>query len=82
LIDVEATPARTFGEVAATPVMIDRTERTFDLKPKRLIADTAYGNRPLPRAPLSNGQPFTPSRTFRLEPARSVILQTGRNAED
>jgi hypothetical protein len=35
--------ARTFDEVAATPVMIDRTERTFALKPKRLIADTAYG---------------------------------------
>ena len=33
----------TSDEVAATPVMIDRTERTFALKPKRLIADTAYG---------------------------------------
>ena len=43
IVEVEATPARTFDEVAATPVMIDRTERTFDLKPKRLIADTAYG---------------------------------------
>jgi Transposase DDE domain len=43
IVDVEATPARTCDEVAATPVMIDRTERTFDLKPKRLIADTAYG---------------------------------------
>jgi transposase len=43
IVDVEATPARTFDEIAATPVMIDRTERTFDLKPKRLIADTAYG---------------------------------------
>jgi transposase len=44
IVDVEATPARTFDEVAATPVMIDRTERTFALKPKRLIADTAYGS--------------------------------------
>jgi transposase len=43
IVDVEATPARTFDEVAATKVMIDRTEQTFDLKPKRLIADTAYG---------------------------------------
>jgi hypothetical protein len=43
IVDVEATPARTFDEVAATPVMIDRTEATFGLKPKRLIADTAYG---------------------------------------
>lgn len=43
IVDVEATPARTFDEVAATQVMIDRAEQTFDLKPKRLIADTAYG---------------------------------------
>ena len=30
-------------EVAATKTMLDRTERRFDLKPKRLAADTAYG---------------------------------------
>ena len=43
IVDVEATPARTYDEVAATKMMIDRTERRFDLKPKRLAADTAYG---------------------------------------
>ena len=43
IVDVEATPARTYDEVAATKVMIDRTRQCFDLKPKRLIADTAYG---------------------------------------
>ena len=43
IVDVEATPARTFDEVAATKTMIDRTQACFDLKPKRLIADTAYG---------------------------------------
>lgn len=43
IVDVEATPARTFDEVVATQVMIDRTAERFDLKPKRLIADTAYG---------------------------------------
>jgi transposase len=43
IVDVEATPARTFDEVAATKVMIDRTEQRFGLKPKRLAADTAYG---------------------------------------
>jgi hypothetical protein len=43
IVDVEATPARTYDEVAATKTMIDRTERCFDLKPKRLAADTAYG---------------------------------------
>jgi transposase len=43
IVDVEATPARTFDEVAATKVMIGRTNDRLDLKPKRLAADTAYG---------------------------------------
>jgi hypothetical protein len=43
IVDVEATPAQTFDEVAATETMIERTKRRFDLKPKRLAADTAYG---------------------------------------
>jgi transposase len=43
IVDVEATPARTYDEVAATKTMIDRTERCFALRPKQLAADTAYG---------------------------------------
>ena len=43
IVDVEATPARTYDEVAATKAMIERTEERFDLKPDRLAADTAYG---------------------------------------
>jgi transposase len=43
IVDVEATPARTYDEVAATQTMLDRTEERFGLKPKRLAADTAYG---------------------------------------
>jgi len=43
IVDVEATPARTYDEVAATKTMLDRTERCFNMKPKRLAADTAYG---------------------------------------
>lgn len=43
IVDVEATPARTYDEVAATRTMIDRTEKAFGLTPKRLTADTAYG---------------------------------------
>src|SRR5712672_1548763 len=43
IVDVEATPARTYDEVAATKTMIERTEQCFDLKPDRLAADTAYG---------------------------------------
>jgi transposase len=43
IVDVEATPARTYDEVAATKTMIERTEQTLGLKPDRLAADTAYG---------------------------------------
>jgi transposase len=43
IVDVEATPARTYDEVEATKTMIERTERRFGLKPERLLADTAYG---------------------------------------
>lgn len=43
IIDVEATPARTYDEVAATRTMVDRTQARLGLKPERLMADTAYG---------------------------------------
>ncbi len=43
IVDVEATPARTYDEVAATKVMLKRTEERLGLKPSRLSADTAYG---------------------------------------
>ena len=43
IVDVEATPARTYDEVKATKTMIERTERRLGLKPERLLADTAYG---------------------------------------
>ena len=43
IVDVEATPARTYDEVASTKVMIARTDRRLGLKPDRLAADSAYG---------------------------------------
>jgi transposase len=43
IVDVEATAARTYDEVAATKTMITRTEQRLGLKAKRLVADTAYG---------------------------------------
>ena len=43
IVDVEATPARTYDEVVATKTMITRTEERLGLKAKRLVADTAYG---------------------------------------
>jgi IS5 family transposase len=46
IMDVEATRAIRQAEVGAAKTMIDRTERRFGLKPKRLAADTAYGSGP------------------------------------
>jgi transposase len=43
IVDVEPTPARTFDEVRSTATMLDRTKARFGIKPKRLVADTAYG---------------------------------------
>ena len=43
IVDVEATPARSYDEVAATRTMIERTRSRFGLRPRRLAADTAYG---------------------------------------
>jgi hypothetical protein len=41
IVDVEATPARTYDEVAATRTMIDRTETTFGLKPAWILEPSA-----------------------------------------
>jgi transposase len=38
IVDVEATPARTYDEVAASKIMIERTDKRLGLKPKRLAA--------------------------------------------
>ena len=46
IMDVEASRAIRQAEVGAAKTMIDRTERRFGLKPKRLAADTAYGSGP------------------------------------
>jgi transposase len=43
IVDVEATPALRTDEVNATRTMIDRVEARFDMKPKRLVGDMAYG---------------------------------------
>jgi len=47
ILDVEATPAYRPDEVNSTRTMIDRVKETFDIKPKHLIGDTAYGSGPL-----------------------------------
>ncbi|MDH3665281.1 MAG: transposase [Alphaproteobacteria bacterium] len=43
IVEVEATPARTYDEVASTKLMIERAKRRFNLKPRLLAADSAYG---------------------------------------
>jgi transposase len=47
IMDVEATTAHRTAEVEVTKTMIDRVEARFDLKPKRLIGDMAYGTAPM-----------------------------------
>jgi len=47
IVDVEATGAHRIEENEATKTMIDRVEERFELKPKRLIGDTAYGTGPM-----------------------------------
>lgn len=44
IVGVEATRANLKDEVASAKVMVERVERRFDMKPKRLIGDTAYGS--------------------------------------
>ncbi len=43
IMDVAATPTIRNEEVNSTKIMVDRVERQFGIKPKRLIGDTAYG---------------------------------------
>jgi transposase len=47
IVDVEATPAHRSQEVDSTKTMIERVETRFNLKPKRLVGDTAYGTGPM-----------------------------------
>lgn len=47
IVDVEATPAYRSQEVESTKIMVDRVAQRFDLKPRRLVGDTAYGTGPM-----------------------------------
>lgn len=49
IVDVEATTAYRINEVNSAKTMIERVEQRFDLKPKRLIGDTAHGTAPMLR---------------------------------
>ena len=43
IVDAEGTRANRIEEIAITQTMVDRVERRFDLRPKRLAGDTVYG---------------------------------------
>ena len=43
ILDAEGTRANRIAEIAITETMLDRVERRFDLQPRRLAGDTAYG---------------------------------------
>lgn len=43
IVDVEATAAYRTDEVNSAKTMIDRVEERFNMKPDRLVGDTAYG---------------------------------------
>jgi len=47
IMDVEGSGAIRQAEVNVTRDMIDRVEVTYNMKPKRLAADTAYGSAPM-----------------------------------
>lgn len=47
ILDVEATRSVRQAEVGAARTMIDRVAKSYNLKPERLIADTAYGSAPM-----------------------------------
>lgn len=44
IVDVEPTPAYRPDEVNSAKTMIDRVQARFEIKPQRLIGDTAYGS--------------------------------------
>ena len=44
IMDVEGTPANRSFEVASTRTMIERVKERFEIRPGKLIGDTAYGS--------------------------------------
>jgi len=47
IMDVEASPGNRIDEVDCTKTMLNRIESNYQLKPKRLMGDTAYGSAPM-----------------------------------
>jgi Transposase DDE domain len=47
IMDLQACGSTLSNERDAAKLMLDRVEATFDLKPDRLVGDTAYGSGPM-----------------------------------
>ena len=47
IVDVEASPGNRIDEVACTKTMLERIESNYNVKPRRLMGDTAYGRAPM-----------------------------------
>lgn len=69
ILDVEATRSIRQAEVGATRTMVSRVHQRHDLKPERLIADTAYGSGPMLGWLVDHG----------IAPHIPVIDKSGRN---
>ena len=71
-MDVEAVPAHRTQAVASTQKMVQRVEERFDIKPTRLVGDTAYGTAPMLNWMVSEKQ---------IEPHVRVWGNTQRTAD-
>lgn len=47
IMDIEATPVHRTPEVESSRTVIERVEKRFNIKPRRLVGDTAYGTAPM-----------------------------------
>ena len=72
IMDVEASRAIRQAEVGAAKTMIERTEERFDIKPKWLAADTAYGSGSEPQ--LARQRQGDQRRTSRSSTSRSARM--------
>ena len=47
IVDVEVLPGNRIDEVACTKILLERVESNYNVKPKRLMGDTAYDDVPM-----------------------------------
>ena len=87
IMDVEPTPAHRTAEVESTKTMIERVEGQFDIKPDRLIGDTAYGTAPMlawmvDEKDIEPHVPVWDKTELRTRASRSVIYNGVKKRRD